>query len=304
MLLAMFPDVVPTKASNASYPTTIYSLKYTPNINGYWDTRTEWSDAASPAGLPASFAFRNKWSVAFVGGALKVYEWYLIEFFTDNTNDTGDWVQICYDSNATSAAAPKGGANPDLRIDILGHNGTVKTYQGTGTGWAAAPVNDTIVAQTLNSSRLSSATHWITELRVEKQANGLGMNNGIRIAMYDASNPTAGVQAYPPPSQQDVPSTYSLNSYSTVSNLPPLYASAFWSVTVYRGWTWWFFAESSGGVAPVTSQWYENTTLLPGQTSMVFAVTKTVPGTYTFYCQFNDSEGQSVNSNTITLTVL
>ena len=94
-------------ASNPTYPTTIYASKWNPGINGYWDNRTEWSDAVSPSGLPANLVFRNKWSVSFTGGALKVYESYLIEFFGDNTNDTGDYVQICYDSNATSNAAPK-----------------------------------------------------------------------------------------------------------------------------------------------------------------------------------------------------
>jgi hypothetical protein len=84
---------------------------------------------------------------------------------------------------------------------------------------------------------------------------------------------------------------------------PPA-ATAFCSVTVLRGWTWWFFVHSSGDVAPFTYQWYENTTLLQGQTSMVLPVTKTAPGTYRFFCKVTDAQGLAVSSNTVTLTVL
>ncbi len=80
-------------------------------------------------------------------------------------------------------------------------------------------------------------------------------------------------------------------------------ATAFTSVTVMRGWTWWFFVHSNGGAGAYTYQWYENTTLLQGQTSMVLAVTKTVAGTYTFYCKVTDAQGMAVNSNRVVLTV-
>jgi hypothetical protein len=81
-------------------------------------------------------------------------------------------------------------------------------------------------------------------------------------------------------------------------------ATAFSSVTVLRGWTWYFFAHSNGGVGAHMYQWYENTTLLQGQTSMVLSVTKTVAGTYTFYCKVTDAQGMTVTSNGVTLTVI
>lgn len=55
---------------------------------------------------------------------------------------------------------------------------------------------------------------------------------------------------------------------------PSLRASAFSNVTILRGWTWWFFAQSIGGKGPYTFQWYEGTTALQGQTSMVLPITK------------------------------
>ena len=188
----------------------------------------------------------------------------------------------------------------------MGHSGnaSIKTYVGTGTGWALGNVNDTLVAQTLNTSRLNSNAHWITEVRIEKQANGLGMYNGIRIAVYDASNPSAGVLSYPPASQQDVPNSYSLNTFSSASNLPTLTATAFTSVSVLPGWTWWFFAHSLGGVTPITYQWYDASGPIAGQTSMLISMTKNTPGTYSIFCRISDSEGQIVNTNNVTMTVL
>jgi pimeloyl-ACP methyl ester carboxylesterase len=83
-----------------------------------------------------------------------------------------------------------------------------------------------------------------------------------------------------------------------------LKASAFCNVTLIGGGTWYFFAHSNGGTGPHTYQWYEGTTLLQGQTSIVLPITKTSLGIYTFYCKVTDSEGATTNSNTVTLTVL
>ncbi len=81
-------------------------------------------------------------------------------------------------------------------------------------------------------------------------------------------------------------------------------ATAFTSVTVMRGWTWWFFVHSNGIGGTYTYQWYENTTLLQGQNSMLLAAIKTVAGTYTFYCKVTDAQDMTVTSNRVTLTVL
>jgi hypothetical protein len=88
-------------------------------------------------------------------------------------------------------------------------------------------------------------------------------------------------------------------------NVPaPPAATTFTNVGVLPGWTWYFFVHSIGDVTPFTYQWYENTTLLQGQTSMVLPVTKTVPGTYRFFCKVTDAQGLVVSSNTVTLTVM
>ena len=83
-----------------------------------------------------------------------------------------------------------------------------------------------------------------------------------------------------------------------------LQASAFCSVTVLPGWTWWFFAHSAGSIGTCTYQWFEGTTLLQGQTQMVLPITKNTPGTYTYYCQVTDADGVTINTNNVTLRVM
>jgi pimeloyl-ACP methyl ester carboxylesterase len=83
-----------------------------------------------------------------------------------------------------------------------------------------------------------------------------------------------------------------------------LQASAFCNVTVLSGWTWWFFVQPTGGSGVYTYQWFEGSTLLQGQTSMVLAVTKNTPGTYAYFCKVTDSNGYAVNSNPVYLTVI
>ncbi len=94
------------------------------------------------------------------------------------------------------------------------------------------------------------------------------------------------------------------DAFGVLPYKPPLATSAFTSVTVLPGWTWSFFVHSNGGVGAHTYQWYEGTTLLQGQTSMILSVAKTIPGSYLFYCKVTDSEGTTTTSNAVTLTII
>jgi hypothetical protein len=95
-----------------------------------------------------------------------------------------------------------------------------------------------------------------------------------------------------------------VNGNGVLVYYPALAASAFCSVTVMTGQTWYFFAQSTGGVGPSTYQWYEGTTLLTGQTSMILAMNKAAAGTYTYTCKVTDAYGNTANTNAVTLTVL
>jgi hypothetical protein len=104
--------------------------------------------------------------------------------------------------------------------------------------------------------------------------------------------------------------TYSVRDISEpvlqwmTSHYQPPSASAFCSATVMTGQSWYLFAHSAGSVGPNTYQWYEGTTLLAGQTSMLLQVTKATAGTYTYTCKISDNEGTKATSNTVTLTIL
>jgi pimeloyl-ACP methyl ester carboxylesterase len=60
----------------------------------------------------------------------------------------------------------------------------------------------------------------------------------------------------------------------------------------------------SGGPAPYTYQWFEGSTALTGQTAAQLTMTKTTPGTYTYFCRVNDSIGGITNSSVTTLIVV
>ena len=75
------------------------------------------------------------------------------------------------------------------------------------------------------------------------------------------------------------------------------------SLTVETGESASFTVSVSGGVAPYAYQWYEGTSAMNGQTSSQLSITKSSAGSFTYYCHVTDSDGQTVDSNTASLTV-
>jgi hypothetical protein len=103
-----------------------------------------------------------------------------------------------------------------------------------------------------------------------------------------------------PPLSTDPP----LSINPPLADDPPLAASVFSSVTLTPGWTWYFFGQATGGTGSYAYQWYEGTTMLVNQNSMVLAAIKDVPGTYNYYLVVTDDAGSMVRSNVVTLTVI
>ena len=64
-----------------------------------------------------------------------------------------------------------------------------------------------------------------------------------------------------------------------------------------------FSVSVSGGTAPYTYHWYEETTSVSGQTSAKLTVTKDTAGSYTYYCKITDADGKTTASNMVALTV-
>ncbi len=204
--LLMSMQIGPVKAYKAGYESTNYGGITEPTMDGKWTTTTEWDDVYAGV-YNGSFHFRNKWFFTD-----SVFEYFLIEIFNDNTNDTGDYWQMCIDGDASGGSAPQAG---DIRIDYVGHK-TLNVYAGTGSGWAASATTGVQVVDSLDSSKLSATTHWICEIKIDKLALSMAIDDWIRVAVYDASTTT--LTAWPP-TPRDVPDTYGLN-HAELTTIP------------------------------------------------------------------------------------
>ena len=204
--LLLLVNVGSTKAFEAGYSYGEYDCVTVPTMDGKWTTTTEWADAPTMVISPTA-KFMGK--IDIVTG---VFQHNLVEIFNDNTNDAGDYWQICMDGAGNGGTAPD---TNDWRIEIVGHT-TLTVYQGNGAGWTQVATPGGIAwANSIDASPLSSTPHWILEFRLDKSAGPITNQppHGLRVAVYDASNAAAGVQAWPP-TPQDNPSRWgSISGY-------------------------------------------------------------------------------------------
>ena len=220
--LLLLPTAL-VNAYEAGYETTNYSATDEIVMDGAWTAGswtygTEWNDTDIPPNLPATFHWRQKWT-----WPSNIMEHFLIEAFTDNTTDTGDYFQFCVDCDADGGTAPQ---SDDFRVDYVGHDiSGLTVYQGDGSGWVEYTdytVPDHIhIEESISSSPLDSNPHWIIELTMDRtkfDVSGSGYSPWIRVAVYDESNDSAGVQAWPPTSP-DVPGDWGLET-GTTANIP------------------------------------------------------------------------------------
>jgi hypothetical protein len=173
-------------------------------IDGKWTTTDEWHDTyVQYMGTPQKALFEYK--VNTPDGYVTINIQLLLEF-ADHTNDPGDRWQICFGTGGSTATAPTSGDN---RFEIEGHT-TFKTYVGTGTGWSLTSTPaDMSWKDSLTSSPHDPATHYVLEVQFNKMTTSWGGGYppyGIRIAMYDASNPSQGWVSWPPTSTDTNPS--------------------------------------------------------------------------------------------------
>lgn len=105
-------NTVTVKAATASgYKRTDWYLQTAKTIDGAWTNPAEWNDG-EPTVIAGNMTFRSVWEL--VGGT--VYTNFIIEFFADNTNDTGDYWEMCLDFNNA------GGANLGAAAGITGYS--------------------------------------------------------------------------------------------------------------------------------------------------------------------------------------
>ncbi len=188
-------------AGNPDYSIIEYWTQVAPTFDGEWTSPDEWTDGQHVQ-ISDNAMFTYTADIMLTGS---MNSQFLVEIFTDNTTDAEDYWQICLDPSDLGGSAPGVGYG---RIDIMGHTDVV-CYEGDGTGWTEIPVESDIEwANSISDSPLNSTPHWILELQFNKESGAMTLAqppNGLRIAVYDASNPEAGVQSWPPDSDVNVP---------------------------------------------------------------------------------------------------
>jgi hypothetical protein len=202
----------------AGYTIDDFTAVTAPTMDGAWTTPTEWSDAAEARLEPGLNAmFKLKFTMDTVGFTW-VNQYYLIEFFSDNTSDARDFWQLGYSASTTLFGTPIGGTTPQtdcMLVNYTGHSrtSTLTVYKGTGTGWSVFTgytwPTDIEIVDSIGTSPYSATPHWIVEIKIEHMHFTISPEFWIRVAAYDASNPSAGIQSWPTGSQ-DVPNDYGL----------------------------------------------------------------------------------------------
>lgn len=202
-------------AGNWEYSIIEYGSTATKTVDGVWSPNDEWFDGLV---INMSDTCNYTYNMDFTQ-PLTVN--YLIEFFSDDTNDTGDYWQICLDGNNTGGTAP---GEFQYLINITGHT-EMTCYEGTGTGWEeiTLDVGELEWANGITGTPRDSNDHWILELTIQKAIGAMQTSeppNGMRVAAYDASNSEDGVQSWPPDSDADVPNEWGV--ISGFDNLTPI----------------------------------------------------------------------------------
>jgi len=190
-----------------------WSTIVVPTIDGEWNPEDEWADGEiTPIG--EDVAFRSTWEF----GDVVTTRW-VVEFFSDTTDDPEDYWQFCIDGYAEGGSAPQAG---DYKFEITGHTDLV-WYEGDGSGWTVVELDETEIewANSLSESPTNSTAHWILEFNIPKNAGTVLMDIlwNLRVAVYDASNADAGVLAWPADSDADVPDGWGLENY-TMEQIP------------------------------------------------------------------------------------
>jgi hypothetical protein len=201
-------NTVTIEAAEPGYERIDYNPDVLPTIDGMWTNSTEWELNGEITEIGSDVAFRSVWyMVSF--DPIRVDDFFLVEFFGDNTTDAEDYWQICIDGDQSGGGAP---AAEDVRVDIVGHT-DLTVYVGDGSGWVEDQAFDTNLfnwSDSIDVSPLNDTAHWILEFRFEKAALGAGPTWNFRLAAYDAN--TSTLAAWPPTSP-DVPDEWGVQNY-------------------------------------------------------------------------------------------
>lgn len=209
----LLATVITAKAGNPAYSIIEYPSITTATVDGKWTAADEWTDTPGTDMLGNA---TGKFGYNIQDFTNLGLEW-IVEIFTDNTNDTGDYWEICFDDGND------GGTTPDIddfMIKIVGHT-TLEVYKGTGSGWSQVTpaAGELTWNNTISTSPWNSTAHWILELVDSSKTAGnvqipTAPPTGMRVAAYDASTNT--LAAWAPNSSANVPNEWGvISGYST-----------------------------------------------------------------------------------------
>jgi len=152
-------------------------------------------------------SWSHKWTMG--GSLINIADEWLVEVFSDTTNDAGDTFTFCFCGAQDDAATPQ--AADDV---LINHTRSATTiFRGTGTGWAVDP--EIVLGTNIIIGSSMDSGHWVIELIFDKTGAivGSAFDSNFRLAVYDES--TGKTLMWPPMSEKDVPSTWGLNDYSS-----------------------------------------------------------------------------------------
>ncbi len=199
------------RAYKEGYEVIDYMAITTPTIDGSWTATDEWNDTdVRQLDGSLNVTFRLKYVAA--PDFSYVHQYYLIEFFDDTTNDTGDYWQICYAAAIGDFGTPVGGTAPQtdcFRWDFVGHHvAGFDVYRGSGSTWVEFTEytweTDVHIVDSFGTSPLSDTPHWMAEIKIDHIQFDVYPEFWIYLAAYDESNSGAGIQSWPPGSS-DIP---------------------------------------------------------------------------------------------------
>jgi hypothetical protein len=204
--LMVLISVGTTMAAEPGYERISYATIVLPTIDGAWTSEDEWTDGDVTM-IGEDVAFRSTWDSV---DSVVMTRW-IVEFFSDTTDDPGDLWQFCIDNQQWGGTSPVGN-----KFEITGHTELV-WYQGMGDGsdWAEVELDASEIewANSLSASPTNSTPHWILEFQIPKNSGTvqMGILWNFLLQAYDASNPE--FKAWPP-TDPDVPDGWGIENYS------------------------------------------------------------------------------------------
>ena len=190
-----------TLAAEPGYERISYATQVVPTIDGMWTSEDEWTDG-DVTWIGTDVAFRSTWDSV---DSVVMTRW-IVEFFSDTTDDPNDFWLFCIDS----------GSGFGYRFEITGHTNLVWYLGGAGGGgWTEMEeIFEIEWANSLSASPTDSTPHWILEFQIPKNSGQFEIDTvwNFLLQVYDASNP--GFHAWPP-TDPDVLEEYGIENYST-----------------------------------------------------------------------------------------